>query len=247
VSQADGLLAAMQAAKDGGAGRARVLAELPAAVLVLPLTSAAQDAAPLVFAAEGGGGGEYVAAFTDIEALARWARPGMPWGSLRGDEVARMVSARAGTSLVLNPAGPAAGELSSEELRWVVDAMARASAKDAGAPGGPTVQAPSGLELRAAGPLPPEHAGAMRASLSDLPGLQAAYLLSLGVPGKAPWPGIGIALDEAQDPQATIDEVGTRLRALFSPGSSFDVLVLDDRQLQALQDGRVEPLLASVR
>lgn len=238
------LLTAMQRAAESGRPDARLaihqaLADGP---VLVATTEPSPGEQPLPLTVPGRDGRPLVLAFTDLEALSRWADGTQPWASIGGADLCSLTLSRGGTGIVLNPSGPYAGELTRDELQLVADSTAFdvEGMEDGGAR--LVLRDPSGVQLKDLAN-PPEHlVTAARNAATATPDLRAAYLLEATGPGQ-PHPVLGLVGEPGVDWDRVAPEVGHRLAAALPAGEFVDLYPLEGPLLQHVEQ-RFEPIFS---
>lgn len=130
--------------------------------------------------------------FTDEDALGRWNPPeGLVSLLLDGPTVFQLAQQSAIDAVVINPGGPAGGEVEAPEL----EALARGQVPEAGMP--PTDVVAAGTEVSIGppeGPPPARFVERLREVVPAHPEIAACYLYVLGIAGETRRLTLGLAL-----------------------------------------------------
>ena len=182
-----------------------------------------------LLAVEGRDGAPVALAFTDLDAMRNWSRPGSTWGSLRGDDLATRVLAAGATALVLNVHGPYGGELGRRELELVAAGEVFDVSRLEPDAAVLTVRDGSAVSLRPATSAPARIAEAAARAAEATGGVEAAYLLQVDAPGP-PHLAIGTAWDDVAP------AIAERLGRELAPDELVDLLPLSGRLLDSLAE-----------
>ena len=219
------LLVAMEAAARSAdsAVRSELMEALARAVLTVPLRSGPSGQEYVAHA--GKGAGPLLFAFTDGDALRRWARGDQDWGALRTLDLARTVLELGPAGLRINPSGPHGGTLGLSDVATLAEVDIQA-AKD-GPPGSMMVHEPQ-WGVRAATGATPALAERLTQVLQSRTDLSAVYLLESTGSG-APHTVLGLVLDAGTDPDPVVQAIGESLRKVTAIGTFVDIMELSLR------------------
>jgi hypothetical protein len=179
--------------------------------------------------------------FTTTEAAGRWIGTGQPSADLAAlvllsGRQAFALALGAGVSRVLvDPAGPVAGELTVTELA----ALGTGRLPNPADPPAPKPPGPPAAFQQPATDLPGHARAKLTDLLADLPAVQTAYLFQAGTSAGAAQLALAVVLAPGSDQQQTDTTMETVLASLHATGNP-----IRDLSLVALGDG---PLLRALR
>lgn len=236
VPQNPELLAAIRsvAERDDAQTRERFYTALLGSTLLLPADAEAvggvhADGLRLFTTPPADDGSWKLLAFTDEEAAMAWRPEGARPTSMSARKLFALAVASPTSAIVLNPAGPAGGELTRREF---------ATLAEGSIPGGSdaieelTLQA--GAEVVVAAPeRPPGEAflGVLRMALGDSQRVRSAWLADVAFEAGELHPAIGVVVDGepgGEELRAVFDAVMTRVQPLLGHGRYLDFVVVDD-------------------
>lgn len=234
--RAEDLLALMRRAESGEADRDEILATLATSTITVAIEG--ED----VLAARTPDGRTVALAFTDGEALRRWAgEGGVAWGALSGSDLIRHLTGLAEVELVLNASGPHAQYIEREELERLAANTAFAPPAARGVPRREVLD-PSEVELlTAAAPLPPAVTSALAAALPALEGAVAVYALELRARGEGR-PALGVHLAGDADPAVVAAGLQGAIAEALEPGEALELVPLRPEHVDELERGGHPPV-----
>ncbi len=225
------LLDAMRVASESGdpADRLAVCRAFSGSEVFVPLLADGE-----LLTVRGRDGRSVGVAFTDLDAFANW-RPEGTWGSLFGDELARILLDGGAQALLVNVHGPFGGELDRQELSIVASGSALAAT--AVAPGIVqfTVTEESALRLRSETSAPDDLRQAVVEAGAATAQVGAIYLLRVDAPGPSHL-ALGVSIEEGAAWPSVAKRLGSAIHPRLKSEQELDLIPLEPAQLEFLAD-----------
>jgi hypothetical protein len=223
------------AERDDAGTRERFYASLLESTLLLPTDPEADgdartDGLRLFTTPPGDDGSWKLLAFTDTEAATAWRRNGVTLTSRPAKELFAFAVASPTSGIVLNPAGPAGGELTRREFTTLAEGSIPTSGSEAVEE--LTLEAGAPVVVRAPERRPGEaFLGVLRMALEEARRVRSAWLADVAFGSGELHPAVGVAIDgEPSDEELrqAFDAVMTRLQPLLGHGRYLDFVVIDE-------------------
>jgi hypothetical protein len=168
-------------------------------------------------------------AFTDAEAATAWRSDGVTLTSRPAKELFAFAVASPTSGIVLNPGGPAGGELTRREFATLAEGSI-----PAGSDAIEELRLEPGAQVVVAAPeRPPGEAflGVLRMALDDAGRVRSAWLADVAFEAGELHPAVGVAVDgePGDDELRTVfDAVMARVQPLLGHGRYLDFVVIDE-------------------
>lgn len=227
------LLAAIRsvAERDDAETRGTFYAALLGSTLLLPTDAEAARAEGLrLFTTPPADDGTWkLLAFTDAEAATAWRSDGVTLTSRPAKELFAFAVASPTSGIVLNPGGPAGGELTRREFATLAEGSI-----PAGSDAIEELRLEPGAQVVVAAPeRPPGEAflGVLRMALDDAGRVRSAWLADVAFEAGELHPAVGVAVDGEpgdEELRAVFDAVMARVQPLLGHGRYLDFVVIDE-------------------
>jgi hypothetical protein len=168
-------------------------------------------------------------AFTDAEAATAWRSDGVTLTSRPAKELFAFAVASPTSGIVLNPGGPAGGELTRREFATLAEGSI-----PAGSDAIEELRLEPGAQVVVAAPeRPPGEAflGVLRMALDDAGRVRSAWLADVAFEAGELHPAVGVAVDGEpgdEELRAVFDAVMARVQPLLGHGRYLDFVVIDE-------------------
>jgi SseB protein N-terminal domain/SseB protein C-terminal domain len=168
--------------------------------------------------------------FTDESAAAAWRNEGVTLTSRPAAELFALAVASPTSGIVLNPGGPAGGELTRREFATLAEGSIPTGDAEA-------IEelslAPGARVVVTAPERPPGEAflGVLRMALGESAGVRAAWLADVAFEAGELHPAVGVAIDGEpgeEELRAVFDGVMARIQPLLGHGRYLDFVVIDE-------------------
>jgi SseB protein N-terminal domain/SseB protein C-terminal domain len=223
------------AERDDAGARESFYSALLGSTLLLPTDPEAAGDAPTdglrLFTTPPGDDGSWkLLAFTDAEAATAWRHDGVRFTSRPAKELFAFAVASPTSAIVLNPGGPAGGELTRREFTTLAEGSIPAGGSEAIEE--LTLEAGAGVVVRAP-ERPPGEAflAVLRMSLEDSAPVRSAWLADVAFGSGELHPAVGVAIEgERSDEELrqVFDAVMARVQPLLGHGRYLDFVVIDE-------------------
>jgi hypothetical protein len=229
------LLAAIRsvAERDDAETRGTFYAALLGSTLLLPTDAEAvgarADGLRLFTTPPADDGSWKLLAFTDAEAATAWRSDGVTLTSRPAKELFAFAVASPTSGIVLNPGGPAGGELTRREFATLAEGSI-----PAGSDAIEELRLEPGAQVVVAAPeRPPGEAflGVLRMALDDAGRVRSAWLADVAFEAGELHPAVGVAVDGEpgdEELRAVFDAVMARVQPLLGHGRYLDFVVIDE-------------------
>ncbi|MDP9328131.1 MAG: enhanced serine sensitivity protein SseB [Actinomycetota bacterium] len=229
------LLAAIRsvAERDDAETRGAFYAALLGSTLLLPTDAEAVDARAeglrLFTTPPADDGSWKLLAFTDAEAAMAWRSDGVTLTSRPAKELFAFAVASPTSGIVLNPGGPAGGELTRREFATLAEGSI-----PAGSDAIEELRLEPGAQVVVAAPeRPPGEAflGVLRMALDNAGRVRSAWLADVAFEAGELHPAVGVAVDGEpgdEELRAVFDAVMARVQPLLGHGRYLDFVVIDE-------------------
>lgn len=229
------LLAAIRsvAERDDAETRGTFYAALLGSTLLLPTDAEAVDARAeglrLFTTPPADDGSWKLLAFTDAEAATAWRSDGVTLTSRPAKELFAFAVASPTSGIVLNPGGPAGGELTRREFATLAEGSI-----PAGSDAIEELRLEPGAQVVVAAPeRPPGEAflGVLRMALDNAGRVRSAWLADVAFEAGELHPAVGVAVDGEpgdEELRAVFDAVMARVQPLLGHGRYLDFVVIDE-------------------
>jgi SseB protein N-terminal domain/SseB protein C-terminal domain len=168
-------------------------------------------------------------AFTDAEAATAWRSDGVTLTSRPAKELFAFAVASPTSGIVLNPGGPAGGELTRREFATLAEGSI-----PAGSDAIEELRLEPGAQVVVAAPeRPPGEAflGVLRMALDDAGRVRSAWLADVAFEAGELHPAVGVAVDGEpgdEELRAVFEAVMARVQPLLGHGRYLDFVVIDE-------------------